>query len=318
MADEPDTEDAAYEEQKALWEEATSGVSPDEPDAAAKEAAAEATEQPAGPEAEDAPQAEPAGDDIWSNADPKLKAAFDEQLAKAATAEHGRKSAEARYASAQRRLDSVMTGRQSPAPAKQSPATRSPLAGLSKEQIDSFQKFRAEYPEFAGPIEPLLSAMNAALQDVIQENATLRAGMETIGEDRQNSASNAAEAEVLDTHPDLDTVLDGRFMSWLADQPDGIRDMYDQNAVSIVNAGNVNKLLSLYKADMGATGNGQTRSPIRTMQQRSAAAPQRRAPAPSVGEAPAAAEDWATMWKQAAKDANARIKRRMETNGLAL
>ena len=326
MADEKlnpeETEEVAASEEEAtseaIWDDLTDERSDEEKAAAAQEAASEEPAATEGEEEEEAAGEEPAAQsDIWANAPDELRAAFEAERQRAAAAEHARLSAEGRLRALQRPEDGV-TGQQQRQPASSQQAA----PPLTNEQIAAYRQWQADYPEVAEPIVPVIEVLNRQITEMRAENDRLRAGVDQIGQERAATQYQAAEAQVLEAHPDMRELLqEPGFQPWLDAQPQFVKAVYDVNAEEIVDPDSVKMFFDLYKQGTGrgnaaeTAGQGQqSRSqqaddPRRAAQKRSAAG----APKPSQGAAlrggQADDEDPEAIWASLTKDDEAQGRR---------
>ena len=288
----PETAEAAQKEEDDAWdaiESKASGepVSEEEPGEPAEEAGetgdGEAAETEEGDKKPDATAAETKEDDVWAEAPDELRSAYAAEKARADAAEHGKKSAEGRSNALTRRLDAMMAGSEEVT----DPATRKPKTedDTTSEADPEWDAFVSDYPEIAGPVSKLLDGQKAKIASLEEQNKTLAAGLQTVGEDRLTASSVAEEAIVLENHPDYSEIArTDEFVAWAESQPGFILDGIKANAEFIVDGQAVTRILKMYKDEKGIAevkGNGAAAGrksgkpkpaadPLRSIQRRSA------------------------------------------------
>ena len=268
----PKDESGEEDPEEPAGEAGAEGEDPEEPAAAAGAEGDEPAEGEEGAEAAagaaaDA-DADPDAEIDWGQVDPKVKAAFDAQAARATRAEHAFKSREGREAALQRKLDAVIAGdggEKKPAEGEEPADQPSAEATAAAEEFQKeWKDFASNYPEIAEPVGKVIGFQNqriAALSkesaDLKQENERLKVGMQQVGEDRQAAAADVAEAQVLEAHPDVDDIAGtDDFKEWVDTQPEFIRAAAEANSKVLVDASAVNRILDMYKADKGIVANG--------------------------------------------------------------
>ena len=217
-------------------------------------------EPPAGGDA--TPPADDEVEALLSQAPEPLRQAWAARAAQLEAEEHRRKTAEGRYTSAQRRLDSLIAG--DGADGRRRPATRAnatdtrPAAQQGDDTLESeLAQWREDYPEIAGPVSKLLDRLNGSLEEVRAENERLRAGFLTQSDEREAQHYEDQERQVLDAHPDYDAIRSSaEFRQWLDGQSDTMMALVTPNAETIQNAADVSFIIGRYKAETGYGGNG--------------------------------------------------------------
>lgn len=201
----------------------------DEPTAEAGAEAAKAEPAPVeAPKATDAKGAE-AGPDIWANAPPELKAAYDELQQKF-------RSVNGRTAAFQRRYEDLKKIVEAPAQQRRPGSAREALAAIKND-----------YPDVAGPIEEALSKIEERLdaQDQAEESRRSAARDELVG-------IITSETERLNQAiPDWEVTLqqNGKaFAAWVEDQPRRVREAAYRNAQNIVDAEEAAQVIAAFKA----------------------------------------------------------------------
>lgn len=313
----PLTDEAAEAEEQAAWAEviaAEKGEDPPDPgtkDDTSKEAGAAAAasgegkqDTEAGTAAEGAPGTASAAPevDIWRDAPEELRSAYEAEKAARTAAERGKGAADGRVSALQRRLDAMMAdGRGEAAPEATRTQQRQPGGegeGTQTEEVEDpdLKAFEEEYPEIAQGMRKMVGRYDERIATLEQENQRLRAGLQTVGEERVEAHAEAEEAVVLEEHPDFDKIADSDdFVAWAQEQPDFVQRGILANAERVVDGAATSRILKMYKEDRGitteagdGTGAGQEEAgerkpdPVRQAQLRSATGGPRPSPGAQV------------------------------------
>ena len=239
--------DAAWEEALALHGAAPNGETQLEAeDPAAEHAAEDLVSEEAEPAAETAqdeaatppPNTDPETvptNDIWANATPEQKAAFDAAIRQTRTLEHRVKSDEGRVSRFQRERDEALKK----IGAATSVAEREDLeAYLASED---WQKTKAEYGNDLGGLFKLVETL--AVRDQVFE--------QKIGQFDELQAAKVANEneEWLDREAPDRGALAARddFIPWLETQPQPVRDMVTRNWDGVVDATEVKLVFDLFR-----------------------------------------------------------------------
>ena len=169
---------AAEQDEAALWAElvaarSTEGADPSPP-------AEGRTEQVSNEPAAGAPAAasEPAASaDIWANAPPELKAAFEETQKRAQALERDNRSFRGRTSALQRQLNELSKAPPAGAAAGNGEASPDVAEYLAS---DEWKTLKAEYPELVGPVEKVVAKLEGRLSQ--QER-----GLSSIDADRRQN-----------------------------------------------------------------------------------------------------------------------------------
>ena len=215
----------------------------------AAKAGKDAPEKPAvelvAPEAPEGTQAAPAAPqaDIWANATPEQKAAYDALVSDRAKLEQKARSAEGRATAHQRKIDELY--RQMQPSANGADASRLQQARRTLTAVES------DYPEIINPVAQVLDAVNENINQL------------SAAEQRRREAAEAELAEIVrdeeaklaEVHPDWQDVLSKhggpQFAAWVEDQPSRYRDAFVRNANAIVDSASVAEFIGAYKAHLG-------------------------------------------------------------------
>lgn len=188
-------------------------------------------------------------EDIWANAPPKAKAAFEAATKRAEANEHELKSNRERVQALNRKLSEYETKGSPSAPDKEKPP------GLTVDQLDKdpdWKAFTEEYPEVAGPV-------TKALKSLISENTNLRSQVDTINQDRTDQQISDEEKYLTEKHDDWVAVADSEdFGRWLAEQPLMVHQAFARNAQAIVDGREAAKIFDMFRMDNPADGGGQS------------------------------------------------------------
>ncbi len=209
------------------------------PDPPAQSAAPSA--EPAGPDETGSSQAAGAEQkpeaDIWANATPEQKAAFEAAAADA----HRWQSDQGRAAGDARRIAQLeaSTAAQKPAAVQDDGG----LVGVLKS--DDWKSVESELPELAAPLKKILESFQT-------ENTALRTELGTFSVERRNQVADAQVRIVLAEHSDWESVTDDpTFVPWVGAQPAFIQQMFNRNAEQVVDGLEAAHVVSLFKASDG-------------------------------------------------------------------
>lgn len=251
LSDDPETAEEAFAEafDEFAAQDDTVTADPAAPDGAAKGAEADdkaGAEAPAADKTEakpasgekppDTDEAAPKGaaetDDIWADASPEQKAAF-EAAQQENRSHRGRASALARQQTALKALP--------PAADEAADATR------TAEDAENWEKFKDEYPEVAGPMETRFEKRLATLE---AENANLKSQVTGITDGQLQDAINDEEALLVQRHPDWEQLTASKdFAAWLPGQPRYVQEGFARNGSVIADGQEAASLIDLFKDD---------------------------------------------------------------------
>ncbi len=209
------------------------GAEVDEKPAAAEP---EKTDDPAPAEA--APEGAAETPDIWGDATPEQKAAFE-------AATHETASNRNRASAQNRKIAELMAAAQ-PAAA---PAA-APAADVTEEAkpTEKWEKFDEEYPEVAGPVRELFAEIRAENAEIRAKNAALESRVTGITDVQVQDALDSEEAVLLQRHPDWDAVRQSdAFKAWYPDQPRYVQEGLARNGDFIVDGQEAASLIDLFK-----------------------------------------------------------------------
>lgn len=264
-ADDPDAEDL----RRAAAEEAAQfgdgEETPDDRSSAAPEGKRD-DDAPAGkPDGDDTP---PSGDkgkgqdeqDIWANATPDQRAAFEAAQEEVQRLQHAERSNRGRLSALQRQIDELNRSRGSSKAASEDAAGDRTGSGKGSDdqgadgtgflESEDWKHFQEEYPEVAGPLTTAISSLQA---EVTRQNKELSA----IGNDRRQNALEEQADLLTEAHSDWrDVVADDGFEEWVALQPRHIREAAVRNAEEIVDAEEAADVVGRFKAFRDEQGAG--------------------------------------------------------------
>lgn len=249
------TDDA---ETSALWDEfdrdenqaAADDTPPDEgreeQDAAGDESPPETDEGGDEPTQEKA--GKPAGNDLWANATPEHRAAYEAAQEQIRKLEQAERSNRGRLSAFQRQINELRSKAQAPAEAAPRAAPNGagdkteaaqPEGFLGSEEWSSFQ---GEYPEVAGPLAKVIGSLEARL---VRQDKELQA----IGGERRQVALQEQATLLAEEHPDWQQVAaNAEFGDWLHSQPRHIQEAAYRNANEIVDAAEAADVVGRFKA----------------------------------------------------------------------
>jgi len=248
--------------------------------------------------------------DIWASAPAELKAAYE-----AKEKELG--NIRAREAGQNRKVQELTAElRQfraggNPAAANGAKGTQ-PAQGGKAISDPAWDKFRADYPEIAAPLDAKLAHTEQRIA-ALGEMQTEQANKELV------AIYDTNEADLLKAHPDaFDLTSKPEFAAWLGDAPDEVRAIAEKNNNAIRDLRGALFLIQTYKSQVGGAsapeqpGNGQGNDAIsgkRERQLEGAGAPKGIGHAPLVGGIPEDG-DPTSIW-----NAFDEQERRQATNG---
>lgn len=208
--------------------------------------AAEEAQERQGPDAEQ-PTGSESTDDIWANADPALKAAFEAERAKAAKAENTIRSNNGRWSKAQRDADELRAR----LAAAQPKATEGKDAKAEPAADDAeLKRIEEEYPDIAKPLIATIAALNAKVEQLEQKDGSrqeLDAARDKLAEQESMAREEQALAE---DHPDWNDVVKSQdFADWALAQPRMVHEALRRNADGIVDGAEASKIIADFKRD---------------------------------------------------------------------
>lgn len=190
------------------------------------------------PPAEAAPDGA-AEKDIWADATPEQKAAFE-------AAQHENKSHKNRASAQNRKINQLMSA---PKPAAQ-PAAEQPA---TPETAENWEQFKTEYPEVAGPLAERMDRQDKEMAALRSENANLLGQVTGISDARTQDSINAEEAVLAQRHPDWEQfTASAEFIAWLPNQPRYVQEGLARNGAAIVDGEEAASLLDLFRDDHAA------------------------------------------------------------------
>lgn len=236
-------------------------------------------------------------DDIWANADPKLKEAFEAERARAAKAENTVKSNNGRLSQAQRELAELRARSYAPVQPQAKTGEEAP-----KEQADDpeLAKVEEEYPEIAKPLIKVITDLRSEVESLKSEGAKRTEIEAKQAELAQQEAIAREEQALAEAHPDWDDIVKSQeFADWAVSQPRMVHEALRRNANGIVDGNEASKVLSDFKRD---TVSEKAPDPLAQKRERQLDG-NRRIPARS-GAAPGdgTAGDYSSEWKRLAAE----------------
>lgn len=211
-----------------LWNE----IEAEEAKAAEKPADFPEPERQSDPAPAPTPAAEPApAADIWANATPEQKAAFEAANAERDEYKHKFRSNVQRISHLQRKINAAEATKlvRDEAPAREA------IAGI-----------KTDYPEIAQPLEKVAEAVDG------QREQVKKATQASIDADTAELNDLVAEetASLVEKHPDYIDVLKANgsaFKAWIDDQPLRIRQAAQRNASHIADSGGAIEVMNGFK-----------------------------------------------------------------------
>ncbi len=186
-------------------------------------------------------------DDIWSNAPPELKDAYEKAQR---DAELRVRSANGRVLSMQRQIEALSRQQQGGDQQGQQPeqSEKSDPSALDA----ALQKLQEDYPELAAPLSQIINGQKAEIARQNEMLARLSQGVQTFEQSQAAQAVAAQEHFLTQQHPDWQQVAaDERFAGWLQDQPLAIQQAMHRNFNNIVDGRDAALVIGSFKRDMG-------------------------------------------------------------------
>lgn len=234
------TTEAAEDEAAAIWEglqKQEAGLA-DEPPAEADEANPDEAERPqaeAPAEQQPAPQAT---DDLWKDAPPALREAYERERIRAEQAETLAKRHSGRLSQRDHQLAQLSA---------RITELEKPVAGETEKQATDrkalFQRLKDEYGDSVGQIVPEVEAMQAEIE-------TLRGQISTQRGER-SEAQLLEQQSILDgAHPDWPEIVKTQgYLEWVAQQPGYMQQTLRENAQQIIDGASCADILTRFKAE---------------------------------------------------------------------
>lgn len=193
--------------------------------------------------------------DIWANASPELKAAYEAAQTRARNAEHAASSDRGRIAALQRQIDQLKAGGAAGVPA----ANGQPVNPL---ETDLFKRLKEDYPEIHEALSGPLAAITAELA------ATKNTVIERAEADRQAAEEGfyARQEEELNRRVEgaFDLVADPRFVTWLQTQPNYVQQAAIRNGQRIEDVDEAADLVGRFKSFIDGAGSSRPATPSNT------------------------------------------------------
>lgn len=186
-------------------------------------------------------------DDIWADADPRLKAAYEATTQRAAKAENLIRSNEGRWTASQREAHALRTRMAEIEASLPADEPGDPYAvELALAQL------REDYPDVAEPILARMEAQERRLERLDQAHASQREQEEARHQQELGHYVDQQEQALEQVHPDWGQVILGQdFVNWFSEQPLAVHDAMRRNANAIVDAKEAIWMLDMFKATRG-------------------------------------------------------------------
>lgn len=245
-----------------------------------------------------APTDQQPSDDIWANAPPELRAAYEASLNQAKELETKLTRQNGRVSALDRQLNQIRNQQNGQGQPK-------PDTDVSKLlETDKFKQFREEYPEIADPITEVLSVAAERLKDV----STV---VDSQNQAHEENILNEQLGIFQSDHPDWTQYAeDPRWNDWVASQPRHIREAAARNREFIVDGSEASDVLSRFKQEHGIGTTPPppppTSDPRRDRQLDGARRPGTSAPSVATGDP----DNFDAAFDNAAKKIDAQIKGR--------
>ncbi len=199
-----------------------------------------------GEQAGGAKQPAAVADDIWKEASPAQRAAFEAAQTEAKKGEQYKRSNEGRVAALQRQIDALKRGQVAQNGATQGGASQQAAGGFL--DTPDYKKFSKEYPEIAGPLSKVITDLQAQVTGQTKM-------LDAIGNERLQTALSEQESTLAADHADWEQLAGQEsFGDWLATQPRHIREAALRNGENIVDAAEASDVIGRYKDHLRKSG----------------------------------------------------------------
>lgn len=193
--------------------------------------------------------------DIWGDATPEQKAAFEAAEARAKKLEQAERSNRGRLSALQRQINDLIAKQQQAAPVAAQPQPGEDQGDDNPLNDPEFKRAVEEYPEVAAPLAKVLGK-------VLERNTRLEKEMAAVGVDRRQAALNEQAAILADQHPDWQDIgATPEFVDWVHAQPRHIQEAAYRNATEIVDAAEAADLVGRFKEFRAGGRSGNTPTP---------------------------------------------------------
>lgn len=197
---------------------------------------------PAEGEAAAKPASEEKPDDLWKDADPKLREAFEAERSRAEKAENVAKSHSGRLSQAYTELTDL----------RAKIASERDAGGAAKEgeeattREERMKQLREEYPDLAAPILDQLVNLEKKVSDL--------EGVQVAQANERVEASLDEQVTILaEKHPDWAAVVQtDAYTEWALTQPGYIQEAIKRNANAVVDGASCASILAKFKQDTAA------------------------------------------------------------------
>lgn len=250
-------------------------------------------------------QAAPGPADIWANATPEQRAAFEATRKDLDTTNALYRRVSGTVSGLQRKID-ALTRKDTPqgaSTAADSAAKAKDAAEAASSLLDDpdLKKAAEDYPEVFGPIKKVVTALEARAEKAEREltGVSTQHRMRSLHEQR---------AYVQQKHPDFNEIAgSAKFHAWYEKQPPYVKTAIDRNANEIIDGFEVADIVGRFKSETGAARPQPkpaspapqkptpAADPKRALQQDSAITPRTKGPA-KVASGPPEDGDEAALW----------------------
>lgn len=224
-------------------------------------------DNPSAADVDPAPAADVAGDDdIWKDAPPAAKEAYEKLQQEKKQLEHETRSHEGRVAARQNRIAEL---------SKQLEALKTPV----DQKDDPLSQIANDFPELHAPLSKAIESV-ATRAEQVEAAQRGRIQAELYQQQALYKEEVGAQTEALKRdHPDYLEVVSNnaeKWLTWVEDQPKAIRDAVARNSEDITDAAAAAKVISAFKAFLNPPETAPQTSPQSDKRQRqigSAASP---------------------------------------------
>lgn len=186
--------------------------------------------------------------DIWANASPEQRAAFEEAQRQVADMEQRLRRSGGSVSGLQRKINSLQEA------LKAKPGNRD--ARRDQTATEALGRLKTEYPEIAELLDPVLNSVRGDVTDLSNaERKRVEAATRDLNDSvNELSAIASQNARMVETaHPGYEKYLlenQQKFLAWVEDQPRAIREAAYANAQYVVDAEKAIDVINRFKASI--------------------------------------------------------------------
>ena len=189
---------------------------------------------------EDTSAAAQAANPLWDTAPPELRTEFQRMAEQNAKLLQKERSASGRATGFQRRYEELLKQAEPRLVTGDQPSTKAVLSGIEED-----------YPEIAAPVTQAFEVLQGQIAQLSAAEEGRRAAAQTELAGFIEEQTNSLKSQ----HPDYEDVLEKNaptFVAWIDDQPRAVRDAFQRNSDTIVDAAQAATVIGMFKDFIGA------------------------------------------------------------------